>query len=267
MDSGLPLKIALIGNGSIATVVAHHCEGAPDRLHIVGALGLPEDLTSVGQHPLVQDLAALLAEMPDLVVECAAQEAAQVHGTAVLDAGVDLMVISVGAFADPILHDRLETAAVRGKAKIIIPAGALAGLDALGAAALDTLDHVSLTTRKPPPSWSGAPGVADIDLLALKGATTIFEGTAREAARQFPKNANVAAALALSGVGMDATQVTLIADPQASRNTHQVEARGAFGRLSATIEAEPSPDNPKTSYIAALSIVRMLDRLTARIAN
>ena len=256
------MKIALIGNGVIARAVTVHCEASSGRLTIVGALVLTDDGDSVGKHPTVHELPDLLALGPELVVECAGHGAVAQHGTAVLTSGRDLMVISVGVLADKTLHATLEAAGEANGTKVIIPAGALAGLDAISAAKSDGLTRVSLETRKPPQSWSGAPGVAGIDLSAISDATVIFNGTAAEAARGFPKNANVAAALALAGIGLEATQVQLIADPGVSRNIHRIEAEGRFGRLTVEVEAEHSPDNPKTSHLAALSIVRQLDRLT-----
>ena len=256
------MDIGLIGNGAIARVVTRHCENNSGRLKIAGALVLPEDGDSVGNHPTFVELDAFLNLELDLVVECASQNAVLSHGPEVLGAGIDLMVISVGAFADPALADGLANAVQASGARVIIPAGALAGLDAIAAASSDALDSVTLLTRKPPSAWAGAPGVADLDLAAVQDAMVIFSGSARAAAQAFPKNANVAAALALAGIGMDATQVTLVADPEATRNSHHVEAHGAFGRLTVEVEAEPSPDNPKTSHLAALSIIRMLDRLT-----
>lgn len=256
------VKIGLIGNGAIARVVTIHCEASAGRLSIVGALVLPDDGDSACQHPTVHDLSDLLALAPDLVVECAGQGAVAQYGAAILSSGRDLMVISVGALADETLQATLEAAGEAYGSKVIIPAGALAGLDAITAAKSDGLTRVSLKTRKPPQSWSGAPGVEGIDLSAITEATAIFNGTAGEAARAFPKNANVAAALALAGIGLDATEVQLIADPSVSRNIHRIEAEGGFGRLTVEVEAEPSPNNPKTSHLAGLSIVRQLDRLT-----
>lgn len=256
------MKIGLIGNGAIARVVTSHCEASSGRLTLVGALVLPEDGDSVGQHPTVHALSDLLALKPDLVVECAGQKAVAQYGVSVLTSGRDLMVISVGALADEALQVALNAAGEANGAKVIIPAGALAGLDAITAAKADGLSRVSLKTRKPPQSWSGAPGVEGVDLNAISDPTAIFTGTAGEAARAFPKNANVAAALALAGIGLEATEVQLIADPSVSRNIHRIEAEGGFGRLTVEVEAEPSPNNPKTSHLAALSIVRQLDRLT-----
>ncbi|MFL2770339.1 MAG: aspartate dehydrogenase [Rhodospirillaceae bacterium] len=265
MTNRTKLNIALIGNGTIAAAVSRHCNHSAGRISVCAALGLPEDEVSTGPHPIVQDLHTLLALKPDLVVECAAQDAVKAHGVSILRAGIDLMVISVGVFAIPGVASQLEDAATKGGTRVIVPAGALAGLDALSAAASEQLDEVTLTTRKPPHAWACAPGVAEVDLESITEATTIFSGTAREAAQNFPKNANVAAALALAGIGMDKTMVTLIADPFANRNSHCVMASGAFGRLSTMIEAEPAPENPKTSYLAALSITRMLERLIAPI--
>lgn len=256
------MKLGLIGNGAIARVVAQHCEAHADRFAITAALGLVSDVESVGTYPIVQTVEDLMAGAPQLVIECAGQGAVGEHCPAILRAGCDVMVISVGALADDSVREALETAAVEGGAKIYVPAGALAGLDAISAAKTDGLDSVTLRTRKPPMSWSGAPGVEGVDLAAIEAPQVIFSGSSRQAALAFPKNANVAAAVALAGLGMDDTQVELIADPTATRNNHAIEASGPFGRLKIDVEAEPSPQNPKTSHLAALSIVRGLDRLT-----
>jgi aspartate dehydrogenase len=256
------MKLGLIGNGAIARVVAGHCAAHSDRFEIAAALGLETDVESVGAYPLVHDLPSLMSHHPDLVIECASQAAVAAHCAAILKSGCDVMIISVGAFAADELRQGLERAAHQGGAKIYIPPGALAGLNAISAARTDGLDEVTLRTRKPPKAWSGAPGVEGVDLDAITEPTVIFSGTAREAAQAFPKNANVAAAVALAGIGMDQTRVELIADPAASRNNHLITAHGPFGRLKIDVEAEPSPHNPKTSHLAALSIVRALDRLT-----
>ncbi|MEQ8510533.1 MAG: aspartate dehydrogenase [Rhodospirillaceae bacterium] len=256
------VKLGLIGNGAIAGIVTRHCEASGGRLSIVGAAVTPEDGPSVGQHPTFVELSKVLALKPSLVIECAGQQAVQAHGPAILSAGIDLMIISVGALANDALTVELQTKAAQNSAKILIPAGALAGLDAIAAAKTAGLTSVSLTTRKPPHSWSGAPGVAGIDLGEITQATVLFTGTSRAAALAFPKNANVAAAVALAGLGLDDTKVELIADPTVSRNIHKITAEGAFGILNVEVQAEPSPDNPKTSYLAALSIMRQLDRLT-----
>ena len=256
------MKIGLIGNGAIARVVTTHCEGSDGRIEIVGAVVLSEDGPSVGRHPTFTDLGAVLAMGPDLIVECAGQQAVSDYGPEILKAGISLMVISVGALADAGLRADLDQHARARGVKVIIPAGALAGLDAITAARIDGLERVMLRTRKPPQSWAGAPGVEGIDLGGITKPTPIFSGSAGAAARAFPKNANVAAAVALAGIGVDETRVELIADPGVTRNVHHIEAEGAFGTLVIDVQAEPSPNNPKTSHLAALSIVRQLDKLT-----
>ena len=138
-------------------------------------------------------------------------------------------------------------------------AGALPGVDALASAKLAGLSSVTLTSSKPPRAWKGTPAETTHDLDAITARTVIFSGNARDAALTFPKNANVAATAALAGVGFEQTRVMLVADPAVTQNVHRLEAAGAFGAMTLEIHANPSPDNPKTSHMAALSIMRVLE--------
>jgi aspartate dehydrogenase len=221
-------------------------------------------VNSVGTHPIVRALPELLAAMPDLVVECAGHGAVKAHGARILETGLDLVIVSTGSLADEALLTGLAAAA-RSKARIKLPAGALPGVDALAAGRLAGIDRVELKSSKPPLAWSGTPAEQAVDLKSVNTATVIFSGTAREAALAYPKNANVAATAALAGIGFEKTRVTLIADPAVTQNVHRLEADGAFGSLRLEIKANPSPDNPKTSHMAALSIMRLLDNETAGI--
>ena len=164
------------------------------------------------------------------------------------------MVVSIGALADEVLRSKLELAAREGDAQLLTVSGAIGGLDALDAARSAGLDSVVYTGRKPPGAWKDTPADQMFDLAGLQVATTIFEGTAADAARLYPKNANVTAAVAIAGVGFDKTQVRLMADPSVTQNVHELEVRGAFGRFIIRLENNPLPDNPKTSWLAALSI-------------
>jgi aspartate dehydrogenase len=202
------------------------------------------------------DMAALLADAPDAIVECAGHSAIRQHGEAVLGGGCDFIVISVGALGDDALRATLLSAAERYGARLVLPAGAVGGLDALGAARLSGLRTVTYTGRKPPAAWRGTPAEHLLDLDSLSAPAVFFDGTARQAATDYPRNANVAAAVAIAGLGFDATTVRLIADPTAARNVHEISVRAGCGDFDMQFEGRPSPNNPKTSLMAGFSVAR-----------
>jgi aspartate dehydrogenase len=175
---------------------------------------------------------------------------------ALLRSGVDVIVASVGALAEPGLPVMLEQAALAGHSQVTLIPGAIAGIDALSAAGARRLDVVSYVGRKPPCAWTGTPAEREVDLNNVDRPVTIFHGSARAAARTYPKNANVAAMVALAGIGFERTEVTLVADPTVTGNTHSIHARGQFGEMQLTVSAHPLPENPKTSELAALSVLR-----------
>ena len=259
------MKIGLIGNGAIAKLVTTFCAERSDRFTVVGAIGLPSDTVSVGKHPIVQDWTALKTLGPELVVECAGHGAVKAYAAAILNDGFDLVLVSTGSLADAALWDEVSAAAKRSTGQLKLPAGALPGVDSLSAGKLAGLEKVTLKSSKPPKAWSGTPAEKSHDLAAITAPTVIFSGNAREAALAFPKNANVAATAALAGLGFERTTITLVADPNVTQNVHHLEAEGAFGKLILEINANPSPDNPKTSHMAALSIMRVLENEVASI--
>lgn len=198
----------------------------------------------------------------DLAVECGGHAAVTQHGEASLDAGYDLLVASVGALADQALYDRLVAAARRNNRKLLIPAGAVAGMDGLAAARLAGIDRVRYTSRKLPVAWKGTHAETLCDLEAVSVATEFLRTDARQAATLFPQNANVAATIALAGVGFERTEVSLNADPQAQGNTHLLEVEGPCGSMRIELRNKPFPDNPKTSMLAGLSLLRVIRNRT-----
>jgi aspartate dehydrogenase len=252
------MRIGLIGFGAIAGDIYSHLKDVKE-IEIVSALVLPEDLEKSAPFPLTVDLEEFLSTNPDLVVECAGHAAVAAFGAKVLTADIDLIVVSIGALSDESLLGDLTEAATASKSQLILPAGAVIGVDGLAAARAAGLSNVTIRSVKPPMSWSGAEGVKDIDLPAIQEETVIFAGSARDAARLFPKNANVAATVALAGIGMERTRVELVADPNTERNTHSLTFDGTPGHYALTIVGNPSPVNPKTSQLTALSIVRLIE--------
>jgi aspartate dehydrogenase len=253
-----PLRVGFIGYGTIACQVESGIRaGTAGNACVAAALVRTPRAETPPDVLVTTDRDRFLAEPLDVVVEGAGQEAVRQHGEAVLLAGKDFLVLSVGALADDDLFERLKLAAKNTGAHLLLPSGAIGGLDALASAAVGGLDDVTLTTRKPPDALQTG---ADRDALlgdAKAEPVLLFEGPAREAVREFPANVNVAAALSLAGVGFDRTRVRIYADPAVSRNTHEVQARGWFGELSFTIQNVPT-ENPKTGRITALSVLKTL---------
>ena len=255
--AGEPMRVGLIGLGAIGgAVVRSIADHATADLTVVGALVAdrerPRDTLGL---TLVADTTALLATNPTAVVEAGGHEALAQHGPAILRAGCDLVMVSVGALAKPEVYEAVTGAAREGGSRAIVASGAIGALDAISAASLGGLDRVTHTTRKPPRTLLPA---AEAD--SLTEARELFRGSAREGALRFPESINVAAAVALAGLGLDRTEVCVLADPAVTRNRHEVVAEGAFGTLRFTIENIPSEANPKTGRLVALSIVQTLLR-------
>ena len=257
-----PLRVALIGWGAInRRVAALLAERHDDAIAIVG-VGV-RDAAALGDLPAgaerVTTPEALAGLDLGLVVEAAGREAVGVWGEAALAHAPAFAVASTSAFCDTSLLDRLVAVAERHGSQILVPPGALAGIDALAAASILPLDEVVHRIVKPAAAWRGTGAEDLVALDRLTGATSFFVGTAREAASRFPQNANVAVISALAGVGLDRTRVELVADPAASGNGHRISARGAFGTLDIAIENRPLATNPKSSEMTALGLVRLIE--------
>lgn len=253
------MKIGIIGQGAIAHYVQRELAARGMVPQVVLARApAPRDAGGDGiAH--VADAADLPGDL-DLMVDCAGHAALAQHGPAILERGFDLVTVSLGALADQDLYDRLQQATRRGRARLHLASGAIGGLDCLRAARVGGLTEVTYTGRKPPAGWKGSPAEAQMDLDNLIEPAIHFEGTARKVAMDYPKNANVAAAVALAGTGFDATRVRLIADPAIGANIHEIHATGAFGSFAFRVEGQALPDNPRSSALAAMSVVAAIER-------
>src|SRR5947199_4747474 len=204
---------------------------------------------------------AALPEHCDVIVECAPAAAFRSIAAPAIEAGRVFVALSAGALLD---HMELIERAARTGARILVPTGALIGLDAVRAAAEGTIASVKLVSRKPPSGLVGAPYLQErgISLAGLGKPLKLFEGSAREGVRGFPANVNVSAALALAGIGPDRTRLEIWADPGIDRNVHRIEVDADSARFSMTIENVPS-ENPRTGKITALSAIACLRGLVS----
>jgi aspartate dehydrogenase len=260
---GEDIPVAVAGFGAIGQKVAESLDaGIPGlRLAAVSARSLPRAAEIVGKYrnsvPAVP--VERLLEYADVVIECAPAEVFTQIAEPVVRAGQTLVVISVGAL---VAHPEITDIARQTGARILVPTGALLGLDAVQAAAEGKIESVRMVSRKPPNGLMGAPFLLEhkIELAGITKPLKLFEGSAREAVRGFPANFNVAAALSLAGIGPDRTIIEIWADPDITRNTHTITVVGDSADFTMTIANIPS-DNPKTGKITALSIIATLRKL------
>ncbi|MFZ2456795.1 MAG: aspartate dehydrogenase [Candidatus Altiarchaeia archaeon] len=253
------MKLAILGCGNIGGSIARSLQKQGLGVNVVAVYDIDrrkaESLAAgITPRPVVCRNVDELVKNKEatLVLEAASQEAVALYGKKILCSGKSLMVMSVGAFSDDALLKEMKESSEKKKVKIFIPSGAVAGIDGLKSALIGGVTQVTLTTRKNPKNLD----------VAVKKETVLYEGPAREGIKKYPKNVNVAATLSLAGIGLDKTLLRIIADPKTEKNTHEIVVVGAFGRFSVMLENTPSPDNPKTSYLAILSAMATLKKLS-----
>lgn len=255
------VRLVLIGWGAIgrrvATLLAER--GAAVKIVAVGLRDASQTRDLPPGAEVLTDPAELAGVPADLVVEAAGRGSVAGWGRAALAAGRDFAVSSTSALVDELLFAELLALAKARRAHLIIPPGALGGIDALSAASRLPLRSVRHEIIKPPAAWAGTGAVSLCDLAGLTSPHTFFEGTARAAADAFPQNANVAVISALAGIGLDHTTIALVADPAATVNSHSVTAEGDFGRMVIRLDNRPLATNPKSSEMTALSLVRLIE--------
>ncbi len=252
-------RFALIGYGAITEELVRCLDrcGGLDQLNAV--LVRPHRIAeaqakSAGRFTVVDRVEALIELAPEVVAECAGHGAMREYAPALLEKGIDVICSSVGALADRAFEAKIAKACADGGGRLWIPSGAVAGIDGLLAARTAGLSAVTYTSVKAPKAWDGTPGEKLLVGAAREARTIFFEGSAREAATQYPQNANVGAAVSLAGLGLDRTKVKLVSDPSATGPLGIIEAEGEFGRMRFEILAYASPRNPKTSLLTAHSI-------------
>jgi aspartate dehydrogenase len=261
------LKVGVIGCGTIGSEICRAMDRGLVGAELVGISDIDrsraDDLArSLRKGVRVMDRPEVI-KVSEMVVEATSKTAAPSIIREVLGCSKDVLVMSVGGLLEG-TDGLLDLAKSKGK-HIYVPSGAIAGLDAVKGAIVGSVSKVTLTTRKPPAGLKGTPYIVEheIDLENLQEPTVIFSGPAAQAVLGFPANVNVAAALSLAGIGPEKTIVHIIADPGCDRNTHEIEVEGEFGRLLARTENIPAPFNPKTSQLAALSAIGLLQRITS----
>lgn len=262
------LQVGIVGMGTIGRAIAQALDTDDIGVRVVAVTSRDIEqarafVATLQTAPPVLDLPGVIAAS-DLVIEAATQVAMETIAPLTLTAGKDLMVLSVGALLD---HPEWGELAAQHGTKMYIPSGAIVGLDGVKGACVGQVQGVTITTRKPPKGLAGAPYVEDqgMDVWALTEETLIFEGSAREACKGFPANVNVSAALSLAGVGPDQTRIRIFAVPGSTRNMHDIEVEGEFGRMTAHIENVPSDTNPRTGKLSYLSAIAMLKELVSPI--
>jgi aspartate dehydrogenase len=261
-------RVAIAGFGAIGKVVAQHIDRGIEGLTLAAVsardtVRATEAMSGFTKPAPVLPLTRLW-EDADIVVECAPAAVLRDIAEPALAHGRTLITLSCGALLDN--FDLVDLARRQG-GRILVPTGALLGLDAVQAAAVGHVSRVHMITRKPPNGLDGAPYLVEhgISVRGLDKALRVFDGTARDAARGFPANVNVAAALAMAGIGPDRTTIEIWADPAVTRNMHRIEVDSDAARFVLEIENVPS-ENPKTGRLTPLSVIALLRKLSAPLA-
>lgn len=275
------LRVGLVGLGAIGQVVADGIVASAhglraDRIRLAAVLvRSPREKTDhLGDAIVTTDPGTFFGTDFDVCVECAGQSVVRSYASSCLRSGRNFLCTSIGALTDDKLMQELTSAATAGNSQLQLASGAMGGIDWMSSSALELGSQVTATQIKPPASWSQArckPGTTDvlpdvIDFSALSEPTTFFEGTAREAASFYPMNSNILAMLAISTAGLDETYVRLVADPINTSLRQSVEYQGKSGRVFIAVEGSQSAENPRTSRVVPLSVLKALRNMSAPVA-
>lgn len=255
------LNLSIIGCGNIGRTIINAIYEGKIACNIIGVFDINKEGYEILHDEIKKgikffdDFDKFIKADANLILEAASQQAVKEYAISVLKHDKNLMIMSVGALVDKNLLEEIRQTARKRNLKIYIPSGAVVGIDGAKAAMLGCIESVTLTTRKNPKGFG----------VTTDKEKILFEGDANEAVVKFPKNINVAATLSLAGVGFKKTKVNIIADPSVNQNIHEIHIKGNFGEISTIVKNLPSPDNPKTSYLASLAAIACLKRITSEI--
>ncbi len=252
-------KIGIAGLGAIGSTVAHAIEAGIEglTLHAVSDPHLSDEFSHLPNFSFKD-----LAKECDLIIEALPPDLVLPLSQEVFKAGKDMIIISACAI---LINPEILEHQKAKKSRILVPSGALIGIDGVTAMAQIGIKEARIASTKRPEGFKGAPYIIanNIDLSAIDTKTRLFEGNALEAAKAFPSNVNVAATLSLAGIGPEKTRVEIWADPNAKGNAHEISVEGEFSKMSSHVENTPAPANPKSSMLAAQSIIATLKNMNA----
>ena len=253
-------RVLIIGYGAIGQKILTELASNENFKLAVFLRSDSETLYNPSSVEVLRNVEDIKIFAPHLIVEAAGQAVVRDAVGDWLRKGIDVLISSVGALNDPVLLNNLEEAAQVGGATLIIPSGALAGIDYVQAVGDVAGTSIRYESRKPLAAWHDELERRGLSEQASREAVALYHGDAAEAAARYPSNLNVAATLALAAGGFDRVDVTVIADPQAQGNTHTISVDGPVGTMRMSVVNRPAPDNPKTSMLVAHSISRTIIR-------
>jgi aspartate dehydrogenase len=273
----LDIKVAIIGCGAIGREIAHSIDAKKipncklSILFDIDTQKLEYVCNELNAKPssTFNDFNELISSKDyqnvNLVIEAASIKAAQTYMATILEQEKDIMIMSIGAFSDPVFYESIIQLLNNTDRHVFLPSGAIGGADIISSVK-DYIEDVTIVTTKSNKSLKGAPYFFNksIDIDTIKEKKVIFDGNAIDAIKEFPSNINISALVSLAGIGFEKTRVKIIVDPKIINNQHEIHVKWKFGSFQIKVDNMPSPDNPKTSYLAVLSAIECLRGICAK---
>jgi len=262
------LKLGLMGLGAIGVDVEKMVSQEYKAEIEIPAILVknPRADRSLNKSIITTDFDEFIGTKPDVILEVAGHQTIQKYAVEILRSGIDLLVTSVGAFTDDKLYDDCINTARENGARLILPSAGIGSLDTLSAAAVGGLASVHMIVRKDPSAWYGTHAEKLFDLSSLATPTVIFEGTPREGAARYPQNVNISAAVALAGLGLDKTKLTIIADTEIDTHVCEIQATGAFGSYEFRENLTVAETNRKTGKIVGMAVMKTIKQMVSPVA-